>query len=775
MCIGWTVHVHFAYAYAHGVGVAVGKPIAPILLSLQVLERTSFAARKMAAWNSPHGACRCSHRTMVWTLTGVLVILFMVSLLQLYSPSDTDENDAKQYLEAASTPGTRRSQSFVDQLLVRRFFQSAKPQTVLHLAATPTAALPIAKPNPFARSPPRCPAQAAWPVDPTDGSMMDPSTGKPPLHQLHSGFGVPPGRKIEFGRVASSYAMAMLPMPFWQRRDEYDHHSMSVDLNWVSFSEGRMTLHGLQDWTVSEHKNLQWMPEYKHFRLGLEYSPQRPDQWTTLNAPLDLSSCTEIVHESTMFLSGWLWSSIFNSWNDNISPMFSHLRSLGLLDPATPKRLYLWPADDAHKSNWTREHLELLFNGNVLDFEQHLKKEGSKVCFRHVRWGRGPLEGYMRDVSPFSHSCTNLDHLWPIGGSAQHTDSEVVKDPLVSDSTVDGRTHDLRIRYLHQQSILSGDVIAWQLHVLQHYGIGREIRPNRLDTGERLDFLSARQKNLKYKHSQKQAQAPHSRTGQLQRVDPAPFDPNSSSDGPVIPNEKGLRKFRMMQEEKAQAIREGQQIGLNHTAAGSSGDLSASSLASCQHMQSHPRILFLEPLQANEKARIENARDIIDIAKQKFGLDVKRCCDWSLPQGPFSTHLRLLQSTDILIGASSAAFTSMIYMPPGALVVELQSEAHLHQPVYNRLTRWLDHAHLEIDIRSHMSPSEITVLPRDFIENTWQYVLDHWKRQQPCTYQENVARQRYYNDKTRAHGDRFPLANVNNMRSQNLHWSLQED
>jgi hypothetical protein len=713
----------------------------------------------MAAWSSRHVPCRCSRAVMMRSLLGVLVVFI---LWQLCGPDMEDHHEA--HLLAAIRRPRPSDQLMAAHPQLSQIDNSTAQESIAEPAPV------VSKPSPFARSPPRCPAQEAWPVDPVSGRIdaTDPTTKEAPLQQKHSGFGVPPGHTVEFGRVASSYAMAMLSMPFWQTRDEYDRHSMSVDLNWVSFEEGRMTIHGLQDWTFIEKGRLEeWMPEYKHFHLGLEYTPQRADQWTTREAPLDLSSCTTIVKESTMFLSGWVWSSLFSSWNDNISPMFSHLRSLGLLDPATSKRLYVWPADDVKTSIWTREQLDILFNRNTFDFDE-LKKPGKKTCFKHVRWGRGPLLGYVRDASPFSHTCTNLDHLWPIGGSAQHASGNPVTDGLVSASTVDGRTHDLRIRYLHQQSILSGDVLAWQLYLLHHFGIAPQTRPNRLDTGLRIDFLRRKGYDQDTFEAAQKARQHQAHSGQLQQIAPAPSDSaDRSSNGTM--NENSRKKFRMMKEAREMGLKNRQRAnGVNQSSA-----LSSTALSSCQRSQTHPRILWLDDLALNEKGRIENTQEVIDAARRMLGVEVKRCCEWTAASGlSMPDHLSLLQSSDILIGSSSSAFTWQIYLPPGAMVVELQGAGSLHQPNYNRLTRWLDHSHLEIDIRSYLSPFETTALPGEFIERMWKYVLEHWKRQQPCTKQEEILRQQYY-DVSKPHDERFHMAG-RNMRSQGLHWSLRE-
>jgi hypothetical protein len=91
-----------------------------------------------------------------------------------------------------------------------------------------------------------------------------------------------------------------------------------------------------------------------------------------------------------------------------------------------------------------------------------------------------------------------------------------------------------------------------------------------------------------------------------------------------------------------------------------------------------------------------NFQSLLSRLKQ-VGFETQECCEWN--QLSVKDMIMKLQNTNILISLHGASLTNMIYMPPGSIVIELQTKYGEDVPMYKYMAHQYNHTYMLIDIR----------------------------------------------------------------------------
>ncbi len=195
----------------------------------------------------------------------------------------------------------------------------------------------------------------------------------------------------------STVVCAAPPTPLWQRVSEPGQ----VELYDVSFHDGRLVLHGLEP--AVERDLRRRLQPYRHFVGGVEVRDRFEDVFELSPEPLRWADCARVEERSTFFLSPWHIDNAFHLHCDNLVAMFANLRHAGMLHE--PRLLYLYDGDAARNAHAVQlwAIMDALFAGAIEPMAE-LRSSTRRVGFRHIRWGRGPLVFYLRDVraTPFA-------------------------------------------------------------------------------------------------------------------------------------------------------------------------------------------------------------------------------------------------------------------------------------------------------------------------------------------------------------------------------------
>jgi len=113
-----------------------------------------------------------------------------------------------------------------------------------------------------------------------------------------------------------------------------------------------------------------------------------------------------------------------------------------------------------------------LFEQNVFSVETALGayRASSALCFRHIRWGRGTLYGYSRDLLPFDAQCQSLSSSGLIPPSVQKDIDAAAaaaaagKEMAASALTAPRLLEMPKSHFERSYPLIAGDGIAYQQH-----------------------------------------------------------------------------------------------------------------------------------------------------------------------------------------------------------------------------------------------------------------------------------------------------------------------
>ena len=108
-----------------------------------------------------------------------------------------------------------------------------------------------------------------------------------------------------------------------------------------------------------------------------------------------------------------------------------------------------------------------------------------------------------------------------------------------------------------------------------------------------------------------------------------------------------------------------------------------------------PRVLLV--IRGTPQGRFINNRDCLVNAFQKQSLTLTPCCDW---KAPLASTIAEFQAADILVGLHGAGFTNLLWMPPGGLVIEIQTHFNPDNNYFHPLSNHMDHAYKVVDGRA---------------------------------------------------------------------------
>lgn len=269
-------------------------------------------------------------------------------------------------------------------------------------------------------------------------------------------------------RSTISWAVLEWPSYAWPSpRDStfvFDDDARSVDLTMVAIRDHCIHVYGVSD------------DQRRRLRL--------PERWPAYPAAghdsviscvefrdqlLPIAQCDEWVEETTLFLAGVHEYNMYHLHNDNILPMFTHLRSLGLLGDEQRRRLYIFPRTGVgwgHHRIAAYSLLDELFQGNVHDASSLRRKQ---TCFRHIRWGRNVKPSLVKDQLVDARHCTDFTPTLAVLDAPDRVHpNDPVRAPLL----------------LRQTGMAAGDMVAWQHWVLCRKTGAVRVRPNRLPSGD---------------------------------------------------------------------------------------------------------------------------------------------------------------------------------------------------------------------------------------------------------------------------------------------------
>jgi len=183
------------------------------------------------------------------------------------------------------------------------------------------------------------------------------------------------------------------PTALWQ--GVTDEAARIVDLYDVSFFRGRLVLHGVEPSAAPTLRRV--LRPYHHFVKDVITQDRFDDVFELTPHPLRWAECSRIEERCAFFLSPWHIDNAFHLHCDNLLAVFANLRLAGMLE--APRLLYLFDGDAARNKRAVQlwELMAALFEGAVEPVAA-LRASDGRIGFRRVRWGRGPLLPYLRDI-----------------------------------------------------------------------------------------------------------------------------------------------------------------------------------------------------------------------------------------------------------------------------------------------------------------------------------------------------------------------------------------
>ena len=205
--------------------------------------------------------------------------------------------------------------------------------------------------------------------------------------------------------VRSRFESVAPPTALWQ--GVTDEAARLVDLYDVSFCRGRLVLHGVDPSEVPILRCI--LRPYRHFVNGVITQDRFDDVFELSPHPLRWSDCARIEKRCTFFLSPWHIDNAFHLHCDNLLASFANLRHANML--GAPRLLYLYEGDAARNAQAVQlwELMAALFDDAVEPYAA-LACDSRRIGFRHIRWGRGPLILYLRDIRETAYEGAAIDY-----------------------------------------------------------------------------------------------------------------------------------------------------------------------------------------------------------------------------------------------------------------------------------------------------------------------------------------------------------------------------
>lgn len=222
---------------------------------------------------------------------------------------------------------------------------------------------------------------------------------------------------------SSSFQWISHPTPLWQGIIE--RKGQTIDIRSVSFIEGRMIFHGLQEEEKDELKK--WMEPYMHFSsTGFHYD-KIEDVVGFEDNPLDWSTCDALQPNYSFFVTPWQSQLFYHAVCEHLINVYANVRSANalpskmvanfsspLLQSSHPRSVFTLPHSSPLLSHSTLyifdrhttllpstpvDLLSQLFEGDLRSFSELEGK--TRTCFRQIRWGRGAPFHYFAKTFPF--------------------------------------------------------------------------------------------------------------------------------------------------------------------------------------------------------------------------------------------------------------------------------------------------------------------------------------------------------------------------------------
>ena len=421
----------------------------------------------------------------------------------------------KELADAAALPGQPDWRSTVSALAARTVFVpidlkgdgSLPPAAPVSPPLTPSP-LPPSPPPPPSPPAPSPPAAAAG-----SSSARDLSRGNNnPYPSEDEAY---PSRSLPYTVTAfppasptvSTYRWVSFGTPLWQ--GVVEAKGQTSDFTSVCFSNGRMTLFGLK---AEQQAELQrWFEPFMHFdgttqrydkvEDVLGFDP-RPLNWQT--------DCDSVEERYAFFVTPWMTMLHYHVVCEHVINSFANVRSANALPPPPfaspvlhshhprsvftlpeplryPERTEFSPFEVPHLSNasapvlyvFTRWHhmqssaalsiLDLIFPGGMRVFDQ--LQTGKRICFRRVRFGRGPPFHYFNKTFPFP-----LPPSHPLYSSPLRHGGNISSLPEDASWLA---SHDISLYNEIELGKWAGAMIDYQHWMQHHYGVQRRVRESR--------------------------------------------------------------------------------------------------------------------------------------------------------------------------------------------------------------------------------------------------------------------------------------------------------